>query len=676
MPSKIEVMTELERRGKLPENKKALLNEARKRGLIPEQTANIAGATPSTDTGIPTGVDPITPFLQRIAKGEGLPLAGETAGGLLAAKRSTPIGMVASGAGGAGLEAMRQMLQAQQGMPEAPQTSTEAAKRIGGAGVRGAAGEFAGRKIFNLLSKFAAPFKGAVTEEGRTAIDLVGGRGVVTPGEATNTRMLDVLENVAEGSFFGGGRIAATKKNTKNILSNTVDDLVSSIGPQTDRKQLRSMISDTLASGKETFETISRGWYKGLDKLVPSTTETITERVNTGILDAAGNPIYKAVSKEVQKGPVDIRSIKKMASSFKSLAEKGGLGEGATEFSKIIQKGDNLTFTEAKELRTSLFTLADSPELVGKVPLAKFTQLAGAVDNAMEKAARKAGGSAWEDFRNISEAYKSGSGHFRDRLIRDLTKKDADLVVDTLLTTREPISIEHARKIITAGDQTLWPKVQNAFMGRVINEAKDPITGELSAKKALIALSDFEKSGAAKEFFPKGETEAIKKALGGLHAIQEKVTEGTGRIAIQLMQAGALAGALTGGVGFIFTGDMGTSAGAGISTGGLVILGGPAAIGRLLTNPTTAKWLSTGFTLGPGTREATKFLGRLSALAASEGFKTMTYDQYQKMQAKVGEKSFLQRLANLPTAIAPQASRAEEAGLLSDTLRQPRKMRP
>lgn len=639
------------------------------------QRANIEEATNATDTRPPAGVVPMTPFLQRLTEGGGMPLAGEAAGGLAAARRSTPVGMLASGAGGAGLEAMRQLLQAQQGMPEAPETSSEAAKRIGKAGLRGAAGELAGRKIFSLFSKIAAPFRSAVTKEGETAIDLVGSRGVVTPGEATNTRMLDILENVAEGSFFGGGRMAATKRNTKNILSSTVDNLVSSIGPHTDRKQLRGMISDTLASGKGTFEKVSRGWYKGLDKLVPSTTETVVERVNTGILDAAGNPIYKAVSKQVQKGPVDIQGVKKMATSFKSLAEKGGLGEGAKEFSKIIQKGDTLTFAEAKELRTSLFTLADSPELVGKVPLAKFTQLAGAVDNAMEKAARKAGGGAWNSFRDISEAYKKGSGHFRDSLIRDLTKKDADLVVDTLLTTREPISIEHARKIITSGNKTLWPKVQNAFMSRVITEAKDPITKELSAKKALTALSDFEKSGALKEFFPKGETEVIKKALGGLNAIQEKASEGTGKMVIQLMQAGALAGTIGGGVGFIATGDVRTGTGV-ISGGGLVILGGPAVLGRLLTNPTTAKWLSTGLTLGPGTREAAKFLGRLAVHATSEGFETMTYDQYQKMLAKADEKSFLQRLSGLPIDIAPQAARAEKAGLLSDTLKQPRKMRP
>ena len=634
----------------------------------------LRSAKPSTTAELPPGVDtPIVPFLQRLAKGEGLPIVGETAGGLAAARRSTPLGAAASALGGSGMEAMRQLIQQQQGMEEAPKTSLEAAKRIGGAGVKGAVGEYGGRKVFGLLSKLAAPYRKSLTEEGKTAIELVRGRGIVTPGEATSSRSLDILENIAEGSIFGGGRMAATKKATKDIITNTIDDFVAHIGPQTDRKILRTLLGDTIAKGKKTFEQVAEGWYKGLDRLAPSSTETIVERVPTSILDASGNPIYKAVSKQVQKGSVDIRGVKKMASGMKAFTETAKLGEGAKDFAKIIAKGDNLTFSEAHAFRTSLYEAADTPGLIGTTTSAELKKLASSVENSMERAARKEGGNAWEQFREISANYKTGSARFRNDLVTKLAKKDADLIVDTLLSTKEPINIEQVKNILLTTDKSVWPKVQNAFAGKIILDAKDPITNQLSAKKALEALSGFDRSGALKEFFPKNEIALIKKSLGGLHAIQEKGAEGTGRMAIQLMQAGAIVGAATGGVSFILTGDIGVGAGAGLTGGGLVILGGPAMLGRAFTNPRIAKFLSEGYTLGPGIREAAKFLARLETHAKAEGFKTMTYDQFQKMQSQKEQPSFFKRLSNLPMDIAPQASRARG---LSEALGQRPKIRP
>ena len=61
--------------------------------------------------------------------------------------RSTPFGMAASGVGAAGGEGWRQVGQRVFGSPDAPQTSGEAAKRMGGAFLRGSLGELGAKKV-------------------------------------------------------------------------------------------------------------------------------------------------------------------------------------------------------------------------------------------------------------------------------------------------------------------------------------------------------------------------------------------------------------------------------------------------------------------------------------------------------------------------------------------------
>lgn len=65
--------------------------------------------------------------------------------------RKTAVGVPLAGMATAGVEGVKQVLQQAEGNPEAPESSTEAASRIGMAGARGAAGELGGRAVMGAV---------------------------------------------------------------------------------------------------------------------------------------------------------------------------------------------------------------------------------------------------------------------------------------------------------------------------------------------------------------------------------------------------------------------------------------------------------------------------------------------------------------------------------------------
>jgi hypothetical protein len=104
MPSKLEVMQEMESRGILPADKSPLLQEARSRGLIPDPNASLGDIAKSgfmleknPAEGLP-GVHPLN-FLARFGGEYGLPIAAGMA--------ATPGGPAAMGAAAAGARAVQ-----------------------------------------------------------------------------------------------------------------------------------------------------------------------------------------------------------------------------------------------------------------------------------------------------------------------------------------------------------------------------------------------------------------------------------------------------------------------------------------------------------------------------------------------------------------------------------------
>jgi hypothetical protein len=114
------------------------------------------------------------------------------------------------------------------------------------------------------------------------------------------------------------------------------------------------------------------------------------------------------------------------------------------------------------------------------------------------------------------------------------------------------------------------------------------------------------------EVFPKGEAAEVIQVSRILDEVQRH-KEGTGKMWIQLTQAGAMANLASGGR----VGQMARTT--------LVL---PWALSRLLTSKTGRKWLTTGLTAPTGSATATRTVAQASAWLAREAIHASQKDAY------------------------------------------------
>ena len=126
--------------------------------------------------------------------------AGVAATGIAGVTATVPLaGIVALGAGAG--EAWKQIGQHMSGSLAAPKTSLEAAKRIAMLGVEQGVWEAVGGLAMKGVGKILAPFKNKMVEGATNVMEFFKDRikpVVLLPAEATESRALDLLNNISE----------------------------------------------------------------------------------------------------------------------------------------------------------------------------------------------------------------------------------------------------------------------------------------------------------------------------------------------------------------------------------------------------------------------------------------------------------------------------------------------
>jgi len=471
-----------------------------------------------------------------------------------------------------------------------------------GAAVRGVVGQGVGEVLTKIGSKLVRPSESLIPGAKRTAEIIAKGGGRTLPGLISDNRTLDLMQGIADASFFGGATVKRIKQEAIGIVDRAVFDFVGKFrslgGTKLDTSEV---IQDIVKGGITAFGAEARSIARVIDNLSP-------------------DPI-------VNYGAVLSLARKLLRES------EAGLGSASSLVKKVIKKEGNVTFEDAQILRSELLSVGrtSGPGIFDpKAAATAAKRLAGVVDAAMEKAARGLGTKrvlkAWRD---LNAFWKSGADEFNSSLMKTIVDSDPDVVFDTLIKAGKPSNIVRLRNIIVktevgfrpktrtgkpasliaaAGRSKRWEAIQGEFFRRALSKAtKDNV---LLGNKLVDAIDGFGPA-ASRELFPVGiKLDDFREFAIALRTSQRAAQETTGRVFVQLKQAGAI-----GQFGGLILGATGAI---GMFPAAMIIIG-PAMLGKLFANKTFAKAMTFGLKAPAGSAQMVRALSQAIAVASQFG---------------------------------------------------------
>lgn len=235
----------------------------------------VTGIDPRTGQKIGTITkETFTRSLIGVVKEEGPAVVGGIATGVAAAMAG-PVTLPAMAGyvtlGAAGGESIRQIGQHLSGSLGAPKTSIESAKKIATKGIEEGVWEAFGGLAMKGVRKILAPFGKSVTKEAKEVTDVFKDKLrpiVLLPAEATESRTLDLLQNVAEASLIGGNRIADFKTNRTKFYNNLADSVIDQFGERTDPSDLGNLFVSAIEAKRATHAKVSQILYNNVQNAI------------------------------------------------------------------------------------------------------------------------------------------------------------------------------------------------------------------------------------------------------------------------------------------------------------------------------------------------------------------------------------------------------------------------
>jgi hypothetical protein len=552
---------------------------------------------------------------QDLKLGGAAELLGGLAGGMAPTIRQRIPAAAILGAGGQGLY---QLYQHATGNPNAPQTSEEAATRMGIGGATQGAGQIGGELLTRGISKvlphvqerFMIPDKTGSEDALRQYMEPYMNKGLsermmdkiysmlpdslkyeqfAKPG-FTVAQKADPLsgahrmEQVVESSFFGSKPIKEFKFAQQRGLEDWSKKLAGDVWGGVEKmppSERGRVFTEAFDKAEEGFRQVSKARYGEVDKILGGETVETISRKTSSISDASGKPFTFDVS-ETSNRIVDLAPFKKwVKQELAQDAKFVGIGSGKTGeglLSKAENLADNMSFADTHELRSRVIKEMKAAQGRGEpVAFSDIAKVTSQIDTAMEQAAKNAGGDAEKVWREANSFYKEGKETFDNGFIESLVKKAKDmkqpeLIGKSLFQNGEISQIKMAKEVLKNDTQT-FQSMKAGWLEDVftdVSKSDGTVVGNTFFRK-LKGMGD----ETLREIFTKSELAMIRKFEEAATKTQKLGSAGGGSILIQLMQAGALGGALTG--AWFKDPD--------IVAGGLAILVAPRVLGRMIVNP-------------------------------------------------------------------------------------------
>jgi hypothetical protein len=325
---------------------------------------------------------------------------------------------------------------------------------------------------------------------------------------------------------------------------------------------------------------------------------------------------------QISGARIDLSPLKdELSGALRTAKEAGGLENkamGTTMLSFLAEKPDMVSYPVAKQIRTELRTMRDglaaSPETKNAPAIALAEKAYASMTKRIVAGLNDFDPTLGARFEDVSFREAGRQGQFNSDIVRALVK-DADTpgsgkpeaIVDQVFQHNNVTTINNLKNAV---DAPTWDKMLSWHWRDVY--AKSDGNGA-AMREAFFGA----KSGLGeKEMVQAYGAERVglyKQVINAMETGQKQTTDKTGTIFIQLKQPGAvmqLSGAALAGIGLIQDEvDISTTA-----LGAAIVLS-PPVLARLMTNPTSIKWILQGMKIPAGTREATALTTRILPIA-------------------------------------------------------------
>lgn len=514
------------------------------------------------------------------------------AGGPVSTAAGIGLGLLGSGLG----EGIQQTYERIKGLP-APETSLESAREIGKQMGAQGAGDIALRGVGRLAQAIRRP----MTPEAQKASEFLTDRALrlknahqplyapkpsqklqhpmVLPSEATDSVLLDIAHNLAEGGAGGAGIMMAYKTKFRDPIIDKIGETIfdqfgKRVHPDEAGEAIVHAVQGNLNAAKAPAEVI----YSGLERVVP-------------------------------KMPfVDIRPIKQ------SLVSKASTGEELKGFAADISgqslaqdiqaMPDFLTYKAAKDLRTSLLAKAEGWKVENKS--ARSIGMAKSAAASLRQSIANDLGKIDPNFKmwwlDANRIYATAKDKFDNRLIRRIMPKALESFgsdPEKLVSSVQRLGPTGLRRIHEAVDEPTWRKFQNVTAQSLIG--KSLIDGKVNGNKLHDLMFGKEGFGRARmlEIYPASVVRDMESFADALKVIQTPSASAIGTVGVQLLQFGALADLVTGTTGLSRT-DIG-------------VLTLPPVLGYIMTRPNLSKLFTRAIQQPATNGLAWSTLGKIAA---------------------------------------------------------------
>jgi hypothetical protein len=481
--------------------------------------------------------------------------------------------------------------------------------------------EMAGEGVYQLFSrifgqrimKLFRGRNGENLEEGAQAalkIAMEGG-SVLTPARLSSSKTIDMLENFAEVSFLGGGRIIKAGEEGQQAVQN---QLIKHLNKTYFANANKSLVD---AESKFITEFIKNANKENIDDVLKVFILGGRDIYKTAI-DGAYGAVQKQVAKTVggRAKIIDISKLKKVLKRQMNLQYGTNVVPKEGPIRNIINYindlEDKVDFNTAKTIRSYLLGKTGAYQLGGTTADAQSRAIAGALQNTvtqqmansiklLERSGQYASGEIKlikQLYENANDLYKNGKNTFNHKFITglladdtgELSKEGVDVskfIYKSLFDSGNPKRVKSffnlldqgvkgvkgadgkITQVITqeAADQ-IKSKIRGQFIFDIIRPNIDATTDMINAKQVLGILKGY-KGKQAKvldEMFSdtvgKNALNNLKTYLRSLSLAQSRgIGRQQGGLALFSGQFAALGGLGGGAVGFAFSGgDVGAGA--------------------------------------------------------------------------------------------------------------------
>ncbi len=463
------------------------------------------------------------------------------------------------------------------------------------------AGEGMGRAFFAGAAKVAAPFAEKVTPAVKSVAEKfsskVGGR--MLPGQMAESEALKTAESVAQSGIGAGGIMERFLKKQAGDVDALGKAVVDEFAPAIVEGEaaVGSLLLDTIKKGGKAHSQAATKLFEQLDAMAGGTVTSMK----------AGGPVAGTL--------VDLGPAKKVASEiagkFRRIGDVGKSDSAGSILSKFENIGQGVSFMDAHALRSQL--AADSRELAKKgesAAKAITDKLVTTIDDQMEAAAKDVGGDVYNFWRKANAFVKEGKESFNNSLLANLINRNKQTPsslgeelfrsgnLEEVITAQRAI---HTASRATKGaidEKATWDTISQGYYKALIEDVSK--SGTLDAKILTTKLNSPKTRRTLEAAFSKEQYGAIKDFA----EVARRTQDNPGRsMVVKIVQSGIVVGATTAALNTEF---QKTSAGVGVVFGL-----GPIGIAWALTNPRTAKWLTTGLSMPSGSKMAAGLISRL-----------------------------------------------------------------